>query len=339
MCGLLAYCEMPYAIALCNLQDTMTTEFCSPTQLPSFPANEKTTPTHLHRALALFNRQRLTPGMPINDWQDQLQQAMQMQLVEGDYIESLRHAIKPLLPHKLPAVQFVQWFESLLLDGPGQQHPLFDWLAEQANTDQMRWFLTQEAAGEAGFEDLLALTQVRLPPRAKLECARNFWDEMGHGKETAMHGRLLEQMVTGLQLQPRVDDTVWESLALNNAMLAMALNRRYCYQSLGALGVIELTAPSRVKKIAAGMQRLGFASSTRAYFNLHGALDVAHARAWLAEVITPLVQDEPASAIYLAEGALLRLLCGERCFDRFQHELGVSEAEMKNVETADCDAC
>ena len=47
--------------------------------------------------------------------------------------------------------------------------------------DQMRWFLTQEVAGEAGFDDLAALTQVKMPQQAKLEIARNYWDEMGRG--------------------------------------------------------------------------------------------------------------------------------------------------------------
>ena len=32
----------------------------------------------------------------------------------------------------------------------------------------MKWFLTQEVEGEAGFEDLTALTQVKLPPPGKI---------------------------------------------------------------------------------------------------------------------------------------------------------------------------
>ena len=63
---------------------------------------------------------------------------------------------------------FVAWFEELEHTGPGQNDPLFPWLAETATMDEMRWFLTQEVAGEAGFEDLAAITQVRLSQRAKL---------------------------------------------------------------------------------------------------------------------------------------------------------------------------
>ena len=60
--------------------------------------------------------------------------------------------------------------------------------------EEMRWFLTQEVAGEAGFEDLAALTQVKLPQRPKLEIARNYWDEMGRGNPKGMHGPLLETL-------------------------------------------------------------------------------------------------------------------------------------------------
>ena len=45
----------------------------------------------------------------------------------------------------------------------GQGDPLFPWLAEKAGADQLRWFFEQEAAGEAGFDDLVAYTQVKLP--------------------------------------------------------------------------------------------------------------------------------------------------------------------------------
>jgi heme oxygenase-like protein len=105
----------------------------------------------------------------------------------------------------------------------------------------MLWFLTQEIAGEAGFDDLLALTQVKMPITAKLEMARNYWDEMGRGRETAMLGPLLGRLANYLEIDAQPDRVVPESLALGNAMLALARSRRYCFQSIGALGVIEMT--------------------------------------------------------------------------------------------------
>lgn len=281
--------------------------------------------THaFHAALARFNVQRVAPGVPTTDWAEQEQQLHHWRLREGRFIESLRAEVAttagdaPRSPD-----QFVAWFESLAEWGPGQGDPLFDWLAEAATLPQMLWFLRQEAAGEAGFEDLLACTQVKLPVTAKLECARNFWDEMGHGKAGAMHGPMLERMVRQLDLRPSIDTTTWESLAQANTMLALALTRRYTYHSLGALGVIELTAPGRVAKVSTGMRRLGIDARMRAYFDLHAALDVSHSRCWNREIFHSLVAEDPACAPYLAEGALIRLRAGARCFERYRCEFGL----------------
>ncbi|WP_418129250.1 iron-containing redox enzyme family protein [Variovorax sp. 375MFSha3.1] len=284
------------------------------------------TSTQLHRRLARFNAVRLRPGIPSPWWKDELTDEHACRLLEGEHLEALRATVQAAASASTGnAAHFVAWFESLEQNGPGQHHPLFDWLAGEATLAQMRWFLTQEAAGEAGFEDLLACTQVKLPPQPKLECARNFWDEMGHGKQSAMHGQMLEQMVRELDLHPAIDTTVWESLALANTMVALATTRRYAYHSIGALGVIELTAPGRVKLVAAGMRRLGLSGRARAYFDLHAALDVSHSRAWLREVIRPLVEADPSCGQFIAEGALMRLACGERCFERYSTELRVAE--------------
>lgn len=279
-------------------------------------------PDAFHQALARFNSTRLAVGTPSPQWQAALHENLHFQMAEGHYLESLRQQVAPLLPDpRGDSAAFIAWFESLVRSGPGQQHPLFEWLAQHATLAQMRWFLTQEAAGEAGFDDLLAYTQVKLPMQAKLECARNYWDEMGHGKENAAHGQMLDHMVHVLGLQPRIETTVWEALALSNTMLGLATTRRYTYHALGALGVIELTAPTRVAKVSQGMKRLGLDGRARSYFDLHAALDVSHAKAWIREVIRPLVDAEPDCAAFIAEGALMRLLCGARCFDRYSRHL------------------
>jgi Iron-containing redox enzyme len=284
-------------------------------------------PDSFHRQLAQFNVTRIAPALPSDQWQIALTTESTWRVAEGHYLETLRLQVARLLPVPTGGIDvFIHWFEQLAHNGPGQQHPLFDWLAHSASLPQMRWFLTQEAAGEAGFDDLLAYTQVKLPIQAKLECARNYWDEMGHGKQSAMHGQMLDRMVQALELEPRISTTVWQALALSNTMLGLATTRRYAYQSIGALGVIELTAPSRVKQVSIGMKRLGLDGRMRAYFDVHAALDVSHSAAWMREIIRPLVAADPACAPAIAEGALMRLVCGQRCFDRYSEELQVQEA-------------
>lgn len=293
-------------------------------------------PLSFHSRLAKFNNARLAIGTPSASWEKDERDELTFRLLEGKFLEQLRARANPLTKRKTDdADQFVAWFESLADWGPGQYHPLFDWLANTATAEQMKWFLTQEAAGEAGFEDLVAYTQVKLPVQAKLECARNYWDEMGRGKPKAMHGPLLENMVRELGLQPSIDSTVWESLALANTMLGLARARRYTYHSLGALGVIELTAPWRAARVAEGMRRLGFSRKARAYFDLHAVLDIKHSQAWIKEIIRPLVASQPECAQFLAEGALMRLQCGKLCFDRYSEEFGLSFVDIEDAQGSD----
>jgi hypothetical protein len=274
------------------------------------------------RGLAHWNRARLAPQFPEVGWQQTLERDLRMLRLEGGFIEELRGEIASSAAEAPDDPDgFVSWFEALKESGPGQNDPLFPWLANQASLEEMRWFLEQEAAGEAGFDDLVAMTQVKLPAGPKLELARNYWDEMGRGNIQGMHGRMLDVLVDTLALRPEIDSTVRESLALANAMTAMATSRRYAWHSVGALGAIELTAPGRSACVAAGLRRLGFSDRERRYFDLHAHLDVKHSEAWNREALHPLVSEDPRRARAIAEGALIRLTCGHRCFERYRNHL------------------
>jgi hypothetical protein len=274
-----------------------------------------------HHALTAFNHRRLAPTCGSRTWRRDLADDHAWRLCEGEFVESeLERVAARAADAPTDADGFVAWFESLKDLGPGQHDPLFPWLADEAPREAMIWFLTQEVAGEAGFDDLVAMTQVKLPAQAKLELARNYWDEMGQGKRGGMHGPMLEVLAHELAIDTRAP-VVWEALALGNLMTALAMNRRFAYHSVGALGVIELTAPGRAEMVNAGLKRLGVGGEARRYFALHATLDVKHSIAWNREVLRSLVESVPGAARAIAEGALMRLEAGRRCFDRYREEL------------------
>jgi len=297
--------------------------------MASLPLHEQSRSQFLNdrfqRRLAEWNRERLSPAFPTDDWQARIAADASMLRLEGGFLEGLRGEIADHAAEApTDADGFVAWFEELKASGPGQNDPLFPWLAEEASKDELRWFLQQEAAGEAGFDDLTALTQVKLPTGPKLELARNYWDEMGRGQEKGMHGPMLASLVDTLALEPEIDTTVWESLALANAMTAMATARRYAWHSVGALGAIELTAPARSACVATGLRRIGLNGKQRRYFALHATLDIKHSADWNREAIAPAVEEEPRRARAMAEGALIRLTCGARCYARYRARLGLT---------------
>jgi hypothetical protein len=294
------------------------------TRAPDFATERRTQflTESFQRGLAHWNRERLEPGFPSTDWQKIFERDIRMQRLEGGFLEELRAEVaKEAAAAPIDADGFIAWFEDLKVTGPGQNDPLFPWLAEQADRDQLRWFFEQEAAGEAGFDDLVAMTQVKMPTRPKLELARNYWDEMGHGTAKGMHGPMLDALVETLQVSPSIERTVWQSLALANAMTAMATNRRYAWHSVGALGVIELTAPGRSAMVAEGLGRIGLSGKERRYFSVHAVLDIKPSIEWNKEAICPAVEEDPARATAMAEGALIRLKCGARCFEAYRAAL------------------
>jgi hypothetical protein len=276
----------------------------------------------LHQRLAEAHRRRLAPMLtpPAEEWRRRLEEDLAFRIAEHAWIEGERAAIwhEVARAPRDPA-GFLRWFSELETSGPGQGDELFPWLAAEATYREMCWFLQQEMAGEAGFDDLVALSQLKLPMRAKLEMARNYWDEMGQGTEGGMHGPMLARLGRSLPEPP--PPSVWETLALGNLMVALATQRAYAYQSIGALGVIELTAPGRAQLVNAGLKRLGFEGPVRRYYALHATLDQRHSQTWNREVLGPLVAEYPDVAPLLAEGALLRLRAGERCFERYRAEL------------------
>ena len=70
--------------------------------------------------------------------------------------------------------------------------------------------------------------------------------------------------------------------------------------------------------VARGLRRIGLTDKERRYFELHAILDVKHSADWNREALRPLVAEDPRCAIAIAEGALIRLTCGARCFERYR---------------------
>src|SRR3954451_2501561 len=273
--------------------------------------------------LTKYNAQRFQPGLPEEASPDKLTRESRVAEAEVTFVEALRKAVAPQTAN-IPVGEhsFIEWYEGLKETGPGQGDPLFPWLASQASLEQMTWFLLQEVAGEAGFEDLLALTQIKVPVQAKLEMARNFWDEMGRGSGKGMHGPMLARLADHFNISPTPETVVPEALALGNTMIALANHRRYAFHSVGAVGVIEMTAPTRAGYVNAGLRRLGVPAKKRHYFAVHAVLDVKHSEAWNREVLRPLVAEDPRRAQAIGEGAVIRLWHGARCFDRYRREFG-----------------
>jgi|GEM_PF-145534 len=286
----------------------------------------------LHRTLARANAQRLRPRRTAGDFETELEQETSIRRLERQFVEEQRacvHAQANAVP-KDPS-GFLDWFVGLRESELGQTDPLFPWLAEHATQKQMCWFLEQERSNETTFGDLVALTQVNMPARPKQELARNYWDEMvrSHATDTP------RSAVQCPKHTPQPESAVWESLALGNLMVALATARHYAFQSLGALGVAELTAPRSKQFVQTGLLRLGLSVETPDYYSSSTRFDALHSAAWQREVIEPLIASDSSLAPLIAEGALMRLHAAARSFERYRRELWSPPRLVADFEYAD----
>jgi hypothetical protein len=277
----------------------------------------------LHRRLAEFNRLRLVPSLEMVDWQLQLRSEAELRILEGHFIEAERASVSgataqaPSDPYAL-----LGWLGQLREGQAERGRRFFDWLADSADHAEASWFLTQELAGEDSLEDLLALAQLRLPLHPKLEIARCYWDEMGQGQAEAARASIMAELSQHL-FSEATQAPVWESLARSNLMLALTTSRRYRYQALGALGVLELTSAEPARQLAACLERLKFSREVSAYFVSRANIAPLCSHAWDHDVVLPLAARDSRAATAIAEGALLRLRASQRCLSRYAREFGV----------------
>jgi hypothetical protein len=182
--------------------------------------------------------------------------------------------------------------------------PVYEWLAEEASLEEMRSYLALEGGPDGGFDDLVALCQVGLVGEPKLELAQNYWDEMGRGTWSEVHTELHRRMAKALDLQAvaREEQPVE---ALERALLGttLATNRWLQPELIGALGLIEMQAGPRCRRVVKGLQRVGAPAEALPFYAEHAVADSRHGKDWLEHVIAPLARDVPAWGPRIVAGA------------------------------------
>lgn len=183
---------------------------------------------------------------------------------------------------------------------------VYEWLAVEADRGEVVEFLSLEGGPDGGFDDLVAACQIGLDGEPKLELARNYWDEMGNGTPARVHTELHRklQRALGLSCPPREAQPV---AALERSVLTglLATNRRLQPEMLGALGLLELQAGPRCRKVVAALQRLAAGDDALDFYVEHATVDPRHGKDWVDNAVVPL-EDDPRWAAGIVRGARWR---------------------------------
>lgn len=278
----------------------------------------------LQRRLAAFNRRRWQAALPHPRWTAELEQDLRLRLQEGRWVEGERRRVHEAV--LATTVPLADWFAPLRQRLPQDVDVLCTWLAADADMEPVRWLLRQEAAAEMDIDLALTAVALLLPTPARLRLLRDGAELVGDTAETAAERARLTRV---LRLQPlSFKEIAWEALAPGNLMFALANERRYAWQALGALVARSFALPLRLAAMGAALRRLGVPAPAREGLERQASRARRHAASLLGDIVLPLVGEDAATAQAVVEGALLRQRTERRCAARYRHELEVPRLSL-----------
>ena len=203
----------------------------------------------------------------------------------------------------------------------------YRWLAKEASWPEVVDFLALEGGPDGGFDDLVAVCQLGLSGSAKLELAKNYWDEMGQGDADGVHTVMHQRLVAAVGM-PHVPRAELPVEALERAALGglLATNRWLQPEMLGALGLLELQAGPRCRLVLQAFDRLGAPEGAYPFYVEHAEVDPVHGRDWMDKAIVPTVAERPDWGPRIVKGAWWRSTLNLRFFEALRVQL-VGERE------------
>lgn len=279
---------------------------------------------HVHEMLYVINVASLAPP-----WEHRAVQSHHPFIAQVHYaIESAwdradRRRHQAVLERLPPVDEFETWVTQRI---QGHRcnvgHPLFRFLKDEADLDQLRQFFFQETPFDIFHADLITLMMPGVHGRMKEEMADNFNDEMGNGAgDAAVHRTIRIDTARRLGLDTHahlheVHRFVAEELALANMYFDGISNRGKLVQGIGMMLATETMVPGRIAHQIAGFRRNGLDGDDIFYLTLHAEVDVGHGANWMRHVVMPLLHDHPQTMGDLVLGVERRLYQAAAVCDR-----------------------
>ncbi|EKR0895212.1 iron-containing redox enzyme family protein [Salmonella enterica] len=224
--------------------------------------------------------------------------------------------------NRLPEYDYesgVEGLFSILKKHKAFNHPLFDFLENEAAEVHMDYFFLSDSRLNILFFDILAMMLPGSHLTIRDEICRNLWDEAGRGNEKLTHIRLFNKLLKSRSITISADDIYdWQGYSGSNLFMVGATNRENYYKLIGIMAITEIIDPPLYKKLINGANRLNMDKKYLSYYLEHIDVDVIHAEGWFNNVIEPLIKSYPNARKDIFIGALLRL---QTCSDYYDHLL------------------
>jgi hypothetical protein len=224
-----------------------------------------------------------------------------------DYEESL------LDTRSLPTTEreFLAWYIEREKQINRDIAPFIQFLKKQATLEQVAYYICMEELIDGSFDDLVALVQVGMPVEVKMIAAENYWDEMGNGDFERVHTTMFRTSSSYLRehlsrVGMRIETVPLECLMNGNILLMWALRRQYSLRLVGAMGLVEGSAPKRFHATTLAMERLKLPEEIIAYHRAHIGIDSNHSKQWLESVLSHYIAQGQDAVGELARGVVIR---------------------------------
>jgi Iron-containing redox enzyme len=175
---------------------------------------------------------------------------------------------------------------------------LASFVQRAADADQVRELLSMRTIYHLKESDPSAWLVPRLSVGPQAALMELQYDEYGAGDPNRLHAHLFARGIEACGLRSAygayIDDVPCVVLEQNNAMSMFGMHRRLRGAALGHLAAFEATSSLPSRRMAQGLDRLGFPQEMIDYYDEHVEADAVHEQLAVRTVCGRLLDAEPA---------------------------------------------
>lgn len=239
-------------------------------------------------------------------------------IVERELMDEWLQPVEPPAAQSQKSVS--SYLREFVLTNPGVEHPLFDYLANEASEHAMRIFLLNDVIRNEIVDDEVAMLVCGHQGLLKSAAAINLFDECGRGQLQHFHTywlrRLLEVIGWDELLAYRDSQRPWFAGITSNVFAMLLTRPPYKSAGYGHFIVTEGWVPPHFEKILSGLERTGLRNEdTAIYFSAHVTLDPTHTEELIRGIEVQVPELEPHQCSQLLRGAHIAVDGATRMYD------------------------
>ncbi|NNG89275.1 iron-containing redox enzyme family protein [Streptomyces cacaoi] len=179
-------------------------------------------------------------------------------------------------------------------------------LAERGTWQQMREYFVHRSVYQMKEADPYLWAVPRLHGRPKAGLVAVEYDEYGAGHAERVHAQLFADLMAAAGLDSgylhHLDDVPAPALAVVNLTSLFGLHRRWRGALVGHFTAVETTTASSARRMTAALRRLDAPEECVHFYAEHIEADAVHEQVMRRDVVSALLEQEPALAADLVLG-------------------------------------